>query len=182
MTEWEKMISGVLYDPTDPAIAARARHCRELLYDFNHSRENASSLLSGLFGRTGDHFFVETGFHCDYGCNISVGSHFYANAGVVILDVCPVTIGDYCLIGPQAGIYTATHPIAGSERRRGLEGGRPVVLGDDVWIGGGAIIHPGVTIGNNVVVASGAVVIRDVPDNCVVAGNPAKVIRKLDIT
>ena len=72
MTEWEKMISGVLYDPTDPAIAARARHCRELLYDFNHSRENASSLLSGLFGRTGDHFFVETGFHCDYGCNISV--------------------------------------------------------------------------------------------------------------
>ena len=109
-----------------------------------------------------------------------MGDHFYANAGVVILDVCPVTIGDHCLIGPHAGIYTAAHPLHGMERRRGLEYGRPVTIGHDVWIGGHAVINPGVVIGSDVVVASGAVVTRNVPDRCVVGGNPAKIIRRLD--
>ena len=109
-----------------------------------------------------------------------MGERFYANAGCVILDECPVTFGRDCMLGPHVGIYTATHPIEGAQRRLGLEYGRPVTIGDDVWIGGHAVINPGVTIGSNVVVASGAVVTRDVPDHCVVAGNPAKIIRRLD--
>ena len=182
MTEWEKMVSGASYDPSDPALAALALRRREVLHDFNHSREDASPLLAALFARAGAPFYVEPPFHCDYGRNISVGDHFYANAGVVILDVCPVSIGDHCLIGPQAGIYTAAHPLEGAARRAGLEYGRAVTIGDDVWIGGRAVITPGVTIGSDVVVAAGAVVTRDVPDHVVVAGNPAKIIRRLEAT
>ena len=179
MTEWEKMVSGALYDPADPELQALARRRREVEYDFNHSRADASELLAGLFARTGPHFYVEPGFHCDYGRNISVGDHFYANAGVTILDVCPVRIGENCLIGPKASIFTAAHPADGGARRTLLEFGRPVTIGDDVWIGGHAVINPGVTIGSNVVVASGAVVTKDVPDNCVVGGSPARIIRRL---
>ncbi|WP_186565304.1 sugar O-acetyltransferase [Lawsonibacter celer] len=180
MSEWEKMISGQPYDPSDPELRRLASHARQTLLAFNRQGGQASPLLAELFGHTGEDFYAEAGFHCDYGRNISVGDHFYANAGVVILDVCPVTIGDHCLIGPHAGIYTAAHPLHGMERRRGLEYGRPVTIGHDVWIGGHAVINPGVVIGSDVVVASGAVVTRNVPDRCVVGGNPAKIIRRLD--
>ena len=180
MSEWEKMVSGAPYDPGDPELQRLLAHARAVLREFNRRGAEASPLLMELFARTGEHFYMETGFHCDYGRNISVGDHFYANAGLVILDVCPVTIGDWCFIGPQVGIYTATHPIDGAARRLGLESGAPITVGDDVWIGGHAVINPGVTVGSNVVVASGAVVVRDVPDNVVVGGNPAKIIKRLD--
>jgi maltose O-acetyltransferase len=179
MSEWEKMVSGMLYSPADPQLRARAEHAKQVLRIFNQVGASASPLLADLFARTGEGFYVESGFYCDYGCNISVGDEFYANAGVVILDVCPVTIGHRCLIGPQAGLYAATHPLERSIRRSGLELGAPITIGDDVWIGGHAVINPGVTIGSDVVVASGAVVTRDVPDHCVVAGNPAKLIKRL---
>ncbi len=182
MSNWEDMLAGRLFSCADPEIAAAADRCRDVLFEFNHTRDRAAAvaLLRSLFGQTGEHFWVEPGFHCDYGCNISVGDHFYANAGCVILDECPVTFGRDCMLGPQVGVYTATHPIDGAERRKGLEYGRSITVGDDVWIGGHAVILPGVTVGSDVVIAAGAVVARDVPDHCVVAGNPAKIIRRLD--
>ena len=180
MSEWNKMVAGELYDPFDPELQALAARRRAVEFDFNHSREDASQLLAGLFAHVGEMFYIEPSFHCDYGRNISVGDYFYANAGVTILDVCPVTIGNYCLMGPKASIFTAAHPVDGAARRTGLEFGKPVTIGDDVWIGGHAVINPGVTIGSNVVVASGAVVVKDVPSNCVVGGNPARIIKRLE--
>ena len=179
MTEREKMIAGELYYPGDPELVSLVEERARIEFLFNQSPLDASCLLAELFARTGENFFIDKGFHCDYGRNISVGEHFYANVGVTILDVCPVTIGSYCLMGPHSAIYTATHPVDGGIRRTGLECGKPVVIGDDVWIGGHAVIAPGVTIGSNVVVAAGAVVTKDVPDNCVVGGNPARIIKKL---
>lgn len=118
-------------------------------------------------------------FRCDYGYNIHVGENFFANYDCVILDVCQVTIGDNCMLAPRVCIYTATHPLDAPTRISGLEYGREVKIGDNVWIGGSAVIVPGVTIGNNVVIAAGAVVTKDVPDNVVVGGNPAKIIKHL---
>ncbi len=122
--------------------------------------------------------YIEPAFRCDYGSNIFVGENFYANFDCVILDVCRVTIGDDCLLGPRVSIFTATHPVDPVLRRSGLEYGKPVRIGDNVWIGGNAVINPGVRLGNNVVVASGAVVVKDVPDNVVVGGNPARILKK----
>lgn len=180
MSEWEKMSAGELYSSADPALQAMAAHTRAVLRDFNTRGAEAMPLLATLFGRVGKNFYVETGFFCDYGGNIRVGDDFYANAGVVILDVCPVTIGNHCLIGPQAGLYTATHPLEPAWRAAGLEYGRPITIGDNVWIGGHAVINPGITIGDNAVIASGAVVTHDVAAHTVVGGNPAKIIKRLD--
>ena len=119
MSSWDDMLSGKPFSCADPEIEAAADRCREVLFDFNHTRDREAAVaqLRSLFGRTGQSFWVETGFHCDYGCNISVGERFYANAGCVILDECPVTFGRDCMLGPHVGIYTATHPIEGAQRR-----------------------------------------------------------------
>lgn len=120
-------------------------------------------------------------FHCDYGYNIHVGENFYANFNCVMLDVCPIRIGDNCMLAPGVHIYTATHPINPVERNSGKEFGKAVTIGDNVWIGGGAIINPGVTIGDNAVIASGSVVTKDVPANVVYGGNPAKFIKSVEL-
>lgn len=124
---------------------------------------------------------MEPAFRCDYGYNIHVGDHFYANFDCVILDVCEVRIGDHCFMAPGVHIYTATHPIRPFERNSEVEFGKPVKIGHNVWLGGRAIVNPGVTIGDNVVVASGAVVTKDVPNNVVVGGNPAKIMKTIDL-
>lgn len=140
------------------------------------------ALFRELFGSMGEGSYVEPPFYCDYGSNIHVGKNFYMNAGGTILDVVDVTIGDDVFIGPNVGIYPPYHPTVASIRNKALEGGKPITIGSNVWIGGGATICPDVTIGTNVVIGAGAVVTKDIPDNSVAVGVPARVIHTLDDT
>lgn len=181
ITEKEKMLAGELYYASDEELSNEHLRAQKILREFNNSDDdlNRSELLKPLFGKTGKNFCVKPTFRCDYGYNIHVGENFFANYDCVILDVCQVTIGDNCMLAPRVCIYTATHPLDAPTRISGLEYGREVKIGDNVWIGGSAVIVPGVTIGNNVVIAAGAVVTKDVPDNVVVGGNPAKIIKYL---
>ncbi|MDE8563743.1 maltose O-acetyltransferase [Anoxybacillus rupiensis] len=182
-TEKEKMLSGELYMAADPELMAERERARRLTRLFNQTLETEhqkrTSLLKELFGSTGKNLFIEPPFRCDYGYNIHVGENFFANFDCVFLDVCEIKIGDNCLIAPGVHIYTATHPLDPLERNSGTEYGKPVSIGHNVWIGGRAVINPGVTIGNNVVIASGAVVTKDIPDNVVVGGNPARIIKTI---
>ena len=185
ITEKEKMVRGELYLASDPALVTERENARRLIRLFNGTLETEfekrTELLKELLGSTGKEFYIEPTFRCDYGYNIHVGENFYANFDCTILDVCEVRIGDNCMIAPGVQIYTATHPLNPYERISGAEYGKPVHIGDNVWIGGSAIINPGVIIGDNVVIASGAVVTKDIPDNVVVGGNPANIIKKIDI-
>lgn len=183
MTEKQKMLAGQYYDPSDAELVELRLNARLTTEKFNQTStlyvEEREQILKALFGTTGNSLHVESSFNCDYGCNIHVGENFYANFNCVILDVAEVRIGDNCFIAPQVGIYTATHPIDPVERVNGLEYGKAVTIGNDCWIGGNATINPGVSLGNNVVVASGAVVTKSFPDNVVIGGNPAKVIKTI---
>ncbi|PDY44306.1 maltose acetyltransferase domain-containing protein [Bacillus pseudomycoides] len=182
-TEKEKMIQGEMYVPADLVLVEGREHARILTRKLNETPETKyeerSLIVKELFGSTGDNIHIESSFKCDYGYNIHVGEDFYTNFDCVILDVCPVTIGENCMLAPGVHIYTATHPLDPIERISGAEFGKPVTIGNNVWIGGRAIINPGVTIGDNSVIASGTVVTKDVPDNVVVGGNPAKIIKKI---
>lgn len=181
-SEKEKMIAGELYDASDPQLRADRTSAKKLLHRLNVTEylvtESALEVLKELVPHTEGRLYIEPPFHCDYGYNIFCGGNVYFNVNCVVLDVCPVKIGANVLFGPAVQIYTATHPLD-KIHRRSEEFGKPVVVGDDCWIGGGAIICPGVTIGSGAVVAAGAVVTKDVPANSLVAGNPAKVIRSL---
>lgn len=182
MTEKEKMLAGELYIAEEAELAAEHARAIELCDRLDCggiSEEERDALTRQLLGKCGKNTVLGRGFRCDYGYNIEAGENFYVNYNVVILDVCKVKIGDNCLIAPQAGIYTAAHPLDAAVRRSGLEYGRPVTIGNDVWIGGGARILPGVTLGDNVVVGAGAVVTKSFPSSVVIAGNPARVIKKL---
>ena len=181
MTEKEKMLAGELYCAADAELsAAHARAvalCEKLSGGL--SEEERREVAVQLLGKCGKNVVLGHGFKCEYGENIEVGENFYTNYDVVILDVCKVKIGDNCLIAPQVGIYAAAHPLDKEVRRSGLEYGKPITIGNDVWIGGGAKILPGVTLGDNVVVGAGAVVTRSFPSDVVIAGNPAKIIKNL---
>lgn len=184
-TEREKMLAGALYNAGDAELCQARARARRLCRAYNATPEEAAeqrgALLRELLGSVGNDVLIESDFKCDYGCNIHVGDHFYANFDVLILDCCEVRIGKNCLLAPRVCIYTATHPIDSYERNEvGLEYGKPVTIGDNVWIGGGAVINPGVTIGDNAVIASGAVVTKSVPANVVAGGNPARVLRVLE--
>lgn len=184
-TEKEKMLNSELYNAADSELIKERLNARKLTRLYNQSLEteetNRTELLKELFGSTGKSLYIEPSFRCDYGYNIHVGENFYANFDCVFLDVCEIRIGDNCFIAPGVHIYTATHPINPTERISGLEYGKPVHIGHNVWIGGRAVINPGVKIGNNVVIASGAVVTKNVPDNAVVGGNPAKIIKNIEV-
>ncbi|WP_152655856.1 sugar O-acetyltransferase [Oceanobacillus sp. CFH 90083] len=183
-TEKEKMLSGELYNAAESELRAERQYARRMTRFFNDSHEESgnikSSLLKNIFGSTGSNLSIRPPFRCDYGYNIHVGENFYANYDCVFLDVCDIRIGDNCFIAPGVHIYTATHPLDAKERISGAEYGIPVSIGNNVWIGGRSIINPGVHIGNNVVVASGSVVTKDIPDNALVGGNPARIIRWLE--
>lgn len=183
-TEKEKMIGGELYLASDPDLVKERKNARRLTRLFNDTleteREKRREILKELLGSTGKYLNMEPTFRCDYGYNIHVGEEFYANFDCVMLDICEIRIGDNCLLAPGVHIYTATHPLDPKERSSGLEYGKPVTIGNNVWIGGRAIINPGVTIGDNVVIASGAVVTKDIPDNVVVGGNPARIIKSIE--
>ena len=181
MTEKERMLSEKLYIPMDEALAADCARSRRLVRLINGTTEEQAEyrvqLFKELFGRTGENLWVEPPFHCDYGCHISVGENFYANFDCIILDVCDVTIGDNVFLAPRVCIYTAGHPIDAGVRRRQLEYGKKVVIGNDVWVGGNTVINPGVTIGDNVVIGSGSVVTKDIPSGVIAAGNACRVLR-----
>ncbi|WP_028390893.1 sugar O-acetyltransferase [Bacillus cihuensis] len=183
-TEKEKMLNGELYNAADTELIRERLDARRLTRLYNQTIETEASerteILKELLGSTGDHLIIEPNFKCDYGYNIHVGENFYANFDCVILDVCEVRIGDNCFIAPGVHIYTAAHPLNPHERIAGPEFGKAVTIGNNVWIGGRAIINPGIRVGNNVVIASGAVVTKDVPDNVVVGGNPAKIIKQIE--
>lgn len=182
-TEWEKMIAGEWYDPLDPHLVAARDRARDLCQDLNASREGQRDFrratLTSLFGRGGDTAWIQPPFYCDYGTNVLLGERVFFNFNCVVLDVCEVTIGDFTLFGPAVQIYTATHPM-NAELRRKQEAGKPITIGSDVWVGGGAILCPGVTIGSRTVIGAGSVVTRNIPDGVFAAGNPCRVIRALD--
>jgi maltose O-acetyltransferase len=181
-TEWEKMLAGDLYDPLDPELVAARDRARDLCQDLNATREGQREerrrILRELFGTGGDDVWMQPPFFCDYGTNIRLGKKCFFNFNCIVLDVCLVAIGDYTLFGPAVQIYTATHPLDAMLRRT-QESGKPVTIGSDVWVGGGAIILPGVTIGSRCVIGAGSVVTRDIPDGVFAAGNPCRVVRPI---
>ena len=181
-TEREKMLAGELYDALDPALVAAREHARDLCQALNATREGETDarrvILRELCGRGGDTVWMQPPFFCDYGTNIHLGERVFFNFNCVVLDVCPVTIGDFTLFGPGVQILTPVHPMNAAERRR-KEYGKPIEIGTDVWVGGGALILPGVRIGSAAVIGAGSVVTRDVPDGVFAAGTPCRVIREI---
>jgi maltose O-acetyltransferase len=184
-TEKQKMLSGELYDPADPELVADRDRVRALCHAFNFSLPDQcavrTDLLEQILRRASD-VRIEPPFFCDYGFNISLGDSVYFNFNCIVLDVMPVHIGDRCLFGPAVQIYTAMHPMDPGARRRMLESAKPVTIGADVWVGGGAIICPGVAIGDGTVIGAGSVVTRDIPGYVFAAGNPCRVHRALSST
>lgn len=183
MTELEKLDAGLEYCFFDADVVARKENALKGCARFNaidpSDYEAQLAAIKALFGSTGEQVYIQPNFNCDNGKNIHVGADFLTNYNVTILDIAPVHIGDNCMIGPNTLITTVGHPLSPKGRREKRAYGKPVTIGSDVWIGGNCTILPGVTIGNNVVVAAGAVVTKDVPDDCVVAGVPAKIIKRL---
>ena len=187
MTEKQKMLAGELYlayTENDLTLTNERRNARRLTRLFNATTEEEfdrrSEILHELFGAIGDECYVEPSFKCDYGYNIKVGNNFYANYDCVILDVCEVNIGDNVFLAPGVHIYTDAHPLEAEIRNSLLEYGKPVTIGNSVWLGGGVIVLLGITIGDGSVIGAGSVVTKDVPSGVVAVGNPCRVIRKID--
>ena len=182
-SERERMLAGELYDPGAPELVRLRGRARELCRAFAETRpgddDARRAVLVDLLGAGGDAVTIEPPFQCDYGSNIHLGEKVFFNFGCVVLDVCEVRIGSFTMFGPAVQIYTATHPM-NAELRRTRELGKPVTIGSDVWVGGGAIVCPGVTIGSRAVIGAGSVVTRDVPEGMVAAGNPCRVLRPVD--
>ncbi|HYT87591.1 MAG TPA: sugar O-acetyltransferase [Gemmataceae bacterium] len=181
-SEQEKMLAGELYDPLDPILVRARDRARDLCQELNATREadqdGRRRILKELLGAGGDDVWLQPPFFCDYGTNILLGQKCFFNFNCVVLDVCQVKVGDYTLFGPAVQIYTATHPLNAALRRK-QEFGKPLEIGSDVWVGGGAIICPGVKIGDRAVIGAGSVVTRDVPPGVSAAGNPCRVIREI---
>ncbi len=184
MTEKEKMLAGEVYCAIDLQLLKELAEAREVIHDYNLLRpsenEKKLELLKGLLGHIGDDkIIINQPFRCDYGKQISIGKRFFANFNFTILDEAPVTIGDDCFVGPNVSIYTACHSTDPVERNTRQEWAKPVTIGNNVWIGGSVTILPGVSIGDNVSIGAGSVVVNDIPSNTIAVGNPCKVIKQL---
>ena len=193
MTEKEKMLAGEVYSAIDPELIEELMATREVLYEYNSLRpsqtQRMKEILKGLLGHVADDdFLINQPFHCDYGKQISIGRRFFANFNFTVLDEARVTIGldearvtigDDCFIGPNVSIYTACHSTDPVERNSRQEWAKPVTIGHSVWIGGSVAILPGVTIGDNVTIGAGSVIVGDIPSNTVAVGNPCKVIKNI---
>lgn len=183
MTEKDRMLAGKLYIGQGEELMKDRKKCKRLLWLYNQTTEEEQEyrreLITELFENIGESFQIETPFHCDYGCHISIGENFYSNYDCIIIDVCDVKIGNNVFFGPRVGLYTAGHPIDAEVRNTMLEFGKPITIGDSVWFGGNVVVTPGVTIGSNVVIGAGSVVTKDIPDNCVAVGNPCRVLRPI---
>lgn len=178
------MLAGENYIASDPELSSMHLHAQKILHIFNSSTPDATqerqTLLKELFGALGTNSEVKPPFRCDYGSHIFAGDHLFINYDCIILDCNNVRLGDRVLLGPKVQIYTATHSLNPADRKDGWEFALPVEIGSDVWIGGNAIVCPGVTIGNGSTIGAGSVVTRDIPSNVLAAGNPCRVIRQLD--
>ncbi|MEV6886754.1 sugar O-acetyltransferase [Streptomyces sp. NPDC051135] len=182
-TNLERMLAGDLYVADDPEIARRQQRAVRLAARYQaayaEDAETARPLLDELLGSLGAEAHVRPPLYVDYGSNITVGARTFVNYNLTALDVAAITIGEDCQIGPNVQLLTPTHPLEPGPRRDKLEAARPIVIGDNVWLGGGSIVLPGVTIGDNAVIGAGAVVTKDVPANVVAVGNPARPVRNL---
>ena len=182
-SEKNKMISGKPYKAFGSELLEERQHAKELIFAINtlppRDIDKRNELLRKLLGTTGKSFFIEPPFRCDYGYNIEIGEDFYSNYNLIILDCAKVSIGNNVLIGPNVGIYTAGHPIHHEKRNQGFEYAFPIHIGNNVWIGAGVIINPGITIGDNAVIGSGSVITKDIPSDVIAVGNPCKVLRKI---
>ena len=181
-TEKEKMLAGETYNCLDPDLDTERRKTKELLrlYNLTASAPERQTILRQLLGQIGQNSIIEPPFYCSYGQNIHIGDHVYLNVLCTILDCNEVHLGHHVMIGPAVQMYTSAHHLLAETRNQGWEVAKPIVIEDNVWLGGGAILLPGVKIGRNAVVGAGAVVSRSVPANTVVAGNPARVIRNIE--
>ncbi|QQL48363.1 sugar O-acetyltransferase [Mucilaginibacter ginkgonis] len=181
-TEKEKMLAGEPYLAFDPELLADRTKAKQLLHRLNVTEyvfnDNTKAIVKELIPNSGEGLYIEPPFHCDYGYNVTCGDNVYFNVNCVVLDVMEVKIGSNVFFAPAVQVYTATHPLDAVERRS-TEFAKPITIGDDCWIGGGSIICPGVIIGNRCVIGAGSVVTKDIPDDSLAVGNPARVIRKL---
>lgn len=183
MNQEERMHANLPYKAWLDGLTEQRTENKKRIYEFNNLPpqrwDEIPELLKKIFGKTGENIFIEAPFHCDYGSNIEVGENFFANYNLTILDVGKVSIGKNAQIAPNVSIYTAGHPIHPDSRNSGYEYGIDVTIGDNVWVGGNAVVMPGVHIGDNVVIGGGSVVTKDIPDWSVAVGNPCKVIRRI---
>nr|WKN34071.1 sugar O-acetyltransferase [Tunicatimonas sp. TK19036] len=183
-TEKEKMLAGELYDPLDKQLSDERLRTRLLIKELNDTREDQvekrTRILKELIPNAGEGLWLQPPFYCDYGTNMEVGEKVFFNFNCIVLDVMRVTIGSRTLFGPNVQVYTATHPTHYKERASGREFAKPIAIGEDVWVGGSAVICPGVTIGDRTIIGAGSVVTRDIPSDVFAAGNPCRVIRNLE--
>lgn len=184
MLEIDKMLSGQLYDANyNEELIKEKYKVADMCYEYNNIKpsdlKKRDEILRKILNKTGDRFVVEQPFYCDYGFNIQIGENFYSNHNLTILDANKVTFGDNVFIGPNCGFYTAGHPIEADIRNKGLEYAKPIVVGNNVWLGGNVIVLPGIKIGDNTVIGAGSVVTKDIPSNVVAVGNPCRVIKKI---
>ena len=184
MNIFDQLHSGGLYDPNDSALAALQRQCLEKLYDYNATRPSQQAereaLLKELFAEIGEGCYIEPPLHANWGGRfVHFGKGVYANFGLTLVDDTHIYVGDHCMFGPNVVIATGGHPLEPGLRRQGLQFNRPVRIGRNCWIGAGALILPGVTLGDNVVVGAGSVVTRDLPSNVLAVGNPCRVLRAI---
>ena len=184
MTEKEKMLAGEYYSAVDPELISELNAVKDIIHEYNLLRpsdlERRREMLLSLLGHVADDkVFINQPFYCDYGKQISVGRRFFANFNLTILDEAPVTYGDDCFIGPNVSIYTACHSTDPIERNSRREWARPVSIGCNVWIGGSVVILPGVTIGDNVTIGAGSVVVHDIPSGSIAVGNPCRVVKSI---
>nr|WP_172210548.1 MULTISPECIES: sugar O-acetyltransferase [unclassified Enterococcus] len=177
------MLNGELYLASDETLRKESQRAKKLLRQINQATDEEvlqrTELFKKLLGQTAESFYIEPPFYCDYGSNIQLGANFYANTDSVMLDVAKIVIGDNVMFGPRVSLFTASHPIDPLTRISGPELGYEILVGDNVWIGGGSIINPGITIGKNTIIGSGSVVTKDMPANVIAAGNPCRVIRPI---
>lgn len=178
------MIAGEMYDPLDPELVNERRKARLMLQALNQSGEDKpeerARIIRELLPNSSPDIWLQPPFYCDYGYNLKIGERVFFNFNCIVLDVAPVTIGARTLIGPNVQIYTATHPLDCVERSSGREYAKPITIGEDVWIGGSAVLCPGITIGDRSVIGAGSVVTRDIPSGVFAAGNPCRVIKSIE--
>lgn len=183
MNQKERMMAGLPYKAWLDGLEEERMRNKKKLYEYNHcqpdEKEKIDELIKDILGKAGAGVHIEAPFHCDYGKNIEVGDHFYANYNCTILDVGKVIMGNNVKLAPNVSLYTAGHPIHPDSRNSGYEYGISITIGNNVWLGGNVVVNPGVHIGNNVVIGSGSVVTKDIPDNVIAAGNPCRVIREI---
>lgn len=183
MNERERMLANLPYRADRGGLPETRMACQAKCWQYNQLDprrvEERRALMRDILGKTGEHFWVEAPFHCDYGFTIEVGEWFYSNYNLVVLDTGHVKIGDCAMLGPNVTLCTAGHPLHPDSRNSGYEYGIDITIGDNVWIGAGCIVNPGVTVGDNVVIGAGSVVTRDLPANVVAAGAPCRVLRPI---